>query len=81
VVNTTKATLYERILRHENVINYLKEHSSIRPNIDAYTLVGILEKYIKRLRDSIFDIKRMCQKNDIKGAMRMRAKDLQHFKT
>jgi hypothetical protein len=50
----------------------MKEHSMIRPSIDAYTLITILEKYMKRLRESIFEIKRMCQKNDIKGAMRMR---------
>ena len=77
----SKIQLIQRLKKHENLIDYMRDNSTIKPHIDAYTLITIVEKYFKRLRESISEIKRMCQKNDIKGAIRMRQGDLNQFKT
>jgi len=80
-LNVSKARILQNLQKHDNFFKYLKMYSSIKPDIEATTLVIILEKYIKRLRETISEIKHMCQKNDLSGALRLRSGQLNQYKT
>ena len=66
------------LTKQKDLLLYLKRTSDDLPDIDAFTLQLIFKNYMKRISGKIHEIKEICKKSDVEGALVMR-QDLMSF--
>ena len=74
----TKPLIDMNLTKQKDLLLYLKRTSDDLPDIDAFTLQLIFKNYMKRISGKIHEIKEICKKSDVEGALVMR-QDLMSF--